>query len=192
MIISMIMIKMDWFSKVHLEEYRMEHICGISHDRAQMTVDFVVGIGIFLIAVAFVFQFIYGLFLPFQSSSDSVTLAADRASVVIVERMLVPERSENSNVIDDGKLAYFNNTKLNSKSDPQNYIDTLSEVGLLSTETYTFDMNISVTRSDGTIRNQSGPTVPDKADIGQTRRLVRIINSSNGYNETVTFSTRVW
>ncbi len=192
MIIRIIMIKKEWFPKVHQEERRLEHIFDMNNDRAQMTVDFVAGIGIFLIAVAFVFQFIYGLFLPFQSSSDSVTLAADRASMVIVERMLVPEKSENLNVIDDGKLSYFNNTKLNSKSNLQNYKDTLSEVGLLSTETYTFDMNISVAKLDGTIRNQSGPSVPEKSDIGQTRRLVKIVNSSNGYNETVTFSVRVW
>ena len=159
---------------------------------AQMTIDYVAGMGIFLLAVAFVFQFVYGLFLPFQSSSDAVTLAADRASMVIVERMLVQDRSENSNVIDEGKLAYFNNTKLNSKLNPQNYIDTLQEVGLLSKETYTFDMNISVAKLDGTIRNQSGPSVPEKADIGQTRRLVKIVNSSTGYNETVTLSVRVW
>jgi hypothetical protein len=159
---------------------------------AQITIDYIAGMGIFLIAVAFVFQFIYGLFLPFQSSSDEVTLAADRASIVIVERMLVPDRYENSNVIDEGKLAYLNNTKLNSKLNPQNYIDTLREVGLLSKETYTFDMNISVVKLDGTTRNQSGPSIPEKANIGQTRRLVMIVNSSTGYNETVTLSVRVW
>jgi len=162
---------------------------------AQMTIDYVAGMGIFLLAVAFVFQFIYGLFIPFQSSSDAVTLAADRASMVIVERMLVPDRSENSNVIDEGKLAYFNNTKLNSQSNPQAYQDTLRELGLSSNETYTYDMNLSVEYLNGTILNQSGPIIPEKINIGNTKRMVLIVNSSKGYNQTdehKIISVRVW
>lgn len=157
-------------------------------DSAQITIDYIVGIGIFLLAVFFIFQFTYGLFIPFQSSSDKVTLAADRVATMLVERLLHADSSSALNVIDRGKLYYLNNTKMN-----QNYTDTLLELGLSSDKTV-FDLNISVANltSPNNPMNQSGPSLPDNTDIGQTRRMVLIVNSSTGYNETAIFSVRVW
>lgn len=146
--------------------------------------------GIFLLSVAFVFQFMYSLFIPFQSSSDEVTLAADRASTVLVERLLAADRSGAVNVIDREKLYYFNNTKLNH-SNEIGYKNALRELGLFSNEII-FDMNMSVAYLNGTIMNQSGPELPENTDIGKTRRLVLIVNSSTGYNETAVISVRVW
>jgi hypothetical protein len=157
-----------------------------------MTIDYVTGMGIFLIAVAFVFQFIYGLFIPLQSNSEIVTLTADRASTILVERMLVPDRPQGSNVIDQGKLYYINNMKLNSRSNPPAYNDTIHELGLSSPETYTYDINISVVTLSGTIKNQSGPVIPEKINVGNTKRLVWIMNSSTGYNESAYIFVRVW
>lgn len=166
-------------------------------DCAQVTIDYIAGIGIFLIAIVFVFQFMYGLFIPFQSGSDKVTLAADKASMVLVERALHVDKS-GANIIDESKLYYFNNTKINY-ANQANYTATLRELGLFSTEAV-FDMNISVAYTNGTIAKQngtnfpliSGPSLPDNTDIGQTKRLVLIINSSTGYNETAILSVRVW
>ncbi|KCZ71764.1 hypothetical protein ANME2D_01819 [Candidatus Methanoperedens nitroreducens] len=159
-------------------------------DSAQITIDYVTGMGIFLLSVAFVFQFMYSLFIPFQSSSDEVTLAADRASTVLVERLLAADRSGAVNVIDREKLYYFNNTKLNH-SNEIGYKNALRELGLFSNEII-FDMNMSVAYLNGTIMNQSGPELPENTDIGKTRRLVLIVNSSTGYNETAVISVRVW
>ncbi len=149
-----------------------------------MTVDYMAGIGIFLLAVAFVFQFMYSLLIPFQSSSDEVTLAADRASAVLVERMLNTNTGA-LNVIDQGKLYYFNNTKLNY-SDKTTYTNTLREIGLFSNENF-FNLNVSVAYTNGTIMNQSGPALPDNTNIGQTKRFVLVANS--GY---AVISLRVW
>jgi len=162
----------------------------VKSDSAQITIDYVTGMGIFLLSVAFVFQFMYSLFIPFQSSSDEVTLAADRASTVLVERLLAADRSGAVNVIDREKLYYFNNTKLNH-SNEIGYKNALRELGLFSNEII-FDMNMSVAYLNGTIMNQSGPELPENTDIGKTRRLVLIVNSSTGYNETAVISVRVW
>lgn len=144
--------------------------------------------GIFLVAVIFVFQFMYGLFIPFQSGSDEVTLAADMASTVLVERLLRADNSGDLNVIDQSRLDSFND-KL---SDSNSYNDALNEIGLFSSETV-FDMNVSVTYVNGTaIKPSGGPTLPENTDIGQTRRLVLIVNSSTGYNQTAIVSVRVW
>ncbi len=159
-------------------------------EKAQINIDYVAGMSIFLLTVAFVFQFMYGLFTPFQSSSDEITLASDRASTILVDRLLAADRSGALSVVDQGKLYYFNNTKLN-RFDEAAYRNALGELGLNSSEII-FDMNLSVTGLDGSIMNQSGPELPEKQNVGQTRRLALILNSSTGYNETAYISVRVW
>jgi hypothetical protein len=170
----------------------------LKNNNAQVNIDYIAGIGIFLLSVFFVFQFINSIFTPFQSSSDQVTLAADRAGTVLVERMLHSEKSSELNVIDQGKLYYFNNNRLNY-SNQTNYNAALLEIGLSSVES-TFNMNVTVAYLNGTIMNQygtsfpllSGPALPGTTDIGQIKRIVLIINSSAGYNETAILSVRVW
>lgn len=198
-------------------------------ESAQVTLDYITGIGIFLLAVFFVFQFVYGLFVPFQSGSDKATLAADRVGTVLVERMLHADKASELNVIDQRKLYDFNNTQLNYSNNTKalvtcvgknmsyaNYNNALCALGLLSNQTV-FDLNISVTNltsannqslvymynlysnstfayspSANTPMYQSGPALPDNIDVGQTKRLVLITNSSTGYNQTAILSVRVW
>ncbi|MCZ7362595.1 MAG: hypothetical protein O8C58_04565 [Candidatus Methanoperedens sp.] len=164
----------------------------MKEDSAQINIDYVAGISIFLLAVAFVFQFMNGLFIPFQSGSDEVTLAANSAGTILVERMLVADRSGTINVIDQGKLNYFINSKLNH-SNLTAYNNALLELGLFSNDTV-LDVNISVAKlaSPDTPMNQTGPQLPENIDIGQNKRLILIVNSSTGYNETAIVSVRVW
>jgi len=165
----------------------------VKSDSAQITIDYIAGIGIFLLSVFFVFQFVHGLFIPFQSGSDKATLAADRAGMVLVEQMLHADTSGALNVIDQGKLYYFNNTKLNY-SNQTNYTNTLRALGLFSNE-MVFDMNLSVanlTSYPTKPMNQSGPRLPGNIDIAQYNRMVLIINPSTGYNVTAIVSVRVW
>ncbi len=155
-------------------------------ESAQVTIDYITGIGIFLLAVIFVFQFVYGLFVPFQSGSDKATLAADRAGTVLVERMLHADKASELNVIDEGKLSNFY-TKLNN-----NETDILKEIGLFSSQTV-FDLNISVVNiTSNSLMNQSGPALPETTDIGQTKRLVLIVNPTNGNQTYAIMSVRVW
>ncbi len=160
-------------------------------DSAQVTIDYIAGIGIFLLSVVFIFQFMYGLFIPFQSGSDKASLAADRVSTVLVERLLHADSSDELNVIDQGKLYYFNNTRLNY-SNQTAYNNALREVGLFSNQTV-FDLNISVVNlTSNSLINQSGPSLPENTDIGQTKRMVLIVNSTNGNQTYAIFSARVW
>lgn len=165
-------------------------------DSAQVTIDYITGIGIFLLAVIFVFQFVYGLFVPFQSGSDKATLAADRAGTVLVERLLHADKASELNVIDQRKLYDFNNTRLNDSNKNNynsNYNAALREIGLFRNESF-FDMNVTVANLTYLNKpmNQSGPALPETTDIGQTKRLILIVNSSTGYNETAILSVRVW
>ncbi len=187
LIILIIMDKRAFF----LKSFRTNQIFPkMKDDSAQITIDYVTGMGIFLLTVAFVFQFMYGLFTPFQSSSDEIKLASDRASTILVDRLLIAERARVPGVVDQGKLYYFNNTKLNPSNGAM-YRNALDELGLNSSEII-FDMNLSVTGVDGSIMYQSGPVLPDNINVGQKKRLVLIVNSSNGYNGTAYISVRVW
>ena len=186
-----IVIIMDDKLTLFLKRSKTNHLFqNIKDDDAQITIDYVAGISIFLLTVAFIFQFSYGLFTPFQTYSDEITLASNRASTILVDRLLAADRSGAMSVIDQGKLHYFNNTKLNY-SNKTTYRNTLDELGLNSSEII-YDMSIAVTNLNNIRMNQSGPELPDKQDIGQTRRLVLIVNYSTGYNETAYIYVRVW
>ena len=89
-------------------------------------------------------------------------------------------------------LNYFINSKLNH-SNLTAYNDALLELGLFSNDTV-LDVNVSVAKmaSPDTPMNQNGPQLPENIDIGQNKRLIMIVNSSTGYNETAIVSVRVW
>jgi|SRR3972149_687079 len=168
----------------------------IGSERGQLAVDYIAGMSIFLLTTAFVFQFMYGLFAPFQSYSDEVTLAAEKSSTVLVERLLVADKSGSRSTVDEGKLNYFMNTRLNY-SNRTEYDSALRDLGLLSNEII-FDVNVSVSHTNSTlfnrsgIKNPNGPVLLENLETGTSKRFVLIVNSSTGYNETVYISVRVW
>lgn len=156
-------------------------------ENAQVTIDYITGMGIFLISIAFVFQFTNTLFIPFHSGSDEVTLAADRASTVLVERILRAEGAETMNMIEQSKLeSFINVTEFNRTNG-------LGELGLFS-EFIIFDLNVSVTNltNPGAPMYSGGLELPDNTNVGQASQLVLVVNSSTGYNETAIISVRVW
>jgi len=57
---------------------------GDGRDRAQTTQDFAVGIGIFLLAVAFVFSYVPSLITPYTAATTAETAQADRITDEIV------------------------------------------------------------------------------------------------------------
>lgn len=54
-------------------------------DRGQTVQDFAVGIGIFLLAIAFVFSFVPSIITPFEDAGGAETAQADRIAATIVE-----------------------------------------------------------------------------------------------------------
>lgn len=57
-------------------------------DTGQTNVDFLVGMSVFLLSVAFVFGMIPGIFEPFSTDGGSNTLVADRAAATLAEGTL--------------------------------------------------------------------------------------------------------
>ncbi|WP_247731683.1 DUF7287 family protein [Halovivax limisalsi] len=62
---------------------------GRSSDRGQTVQDFAVGIGLFLLAVAFVFAFVPTIITPFADAGGARTAQADRVASTIVENETV-------------------------------------------------------------------------------------------------------
>lgn len=55
---------------------------------AQTSIDFLFGVAIFALAFIFVLIFIPGMFSPFNSNSDELTMTADRLAATLVEETL--------------------------------------------------------------------------------------------------------
>ncbi len=65
-------------------------------DRGQTTQDFIVGIGVFILAVAFVFSFLPTMLTPFDSStSGGQTAQADRIADKVVDELSTESESPN-------------------------------------------------------------------------------------------------
>lgn len=67
-------------------------------DRAQTSFDFAVGMGVFLLTVAFVLTFIPTVFQPFAVGSGSDEIVGDRVAATLAEDALV-ENVSNPNVL---------------------------------------------------------------------------------------------
>ena len=59
--------------------------------RGQTSIDFVVGIGVFLLAVAFVLAFVPSMFAPFFGMGAGDALTADRSAAYLAENALVED-----------------------------------------------------------------------------------------------------
>lgn len=80
-----------------------------SRNRAQTAQDFAVGIGIFLLVIAFVFTFLPTVFSPFDTDVGAAEQAqADRSSTFIVHNITAP--GEPNHVNETAAETFFNET----------------------------------------------------------------------------------
>lgn len=152
-------------------------------ESGQITLDYLVGITIFLLALVFVFQYAAGLFTPFESSSDEVTMIADRVATTVVEDRISAGDSQTSNMVDSSLMDDFF-TQLNTS-----YRSTQDSLGLNGT-LFRYDLNVSL--ENGTkVLSCAGKILPHAGNIGQTKRVV-LVEDSSGNIHTAILSFRVW
>ncbi|MBP2031034.1 hypothetical protein J2755_001982 [Methanohalophilus levihalophilus] len=154
------------------------------NDRAQIAIDYLVGITIFLLAVFFVFQYTSGLFTPFESDSDEITLVADRAATAIVENEMSAQSITTPNLVDKNNVDTFI-ALLNV-----DYNDTVHTLGL-SGGFYSYNLNVTIENSTSTMY-VAGEKLPFYGNIGQTKRIVLLEDTSAGTIEAAIVSVRVW
>lgn len=152
-------------------------------ESGQITLDYLVGITIFLLALVFVFQYTTGLFTPFESSSDEVTMIADRAATTVVEDRISAGDAQTSNMVKRNLMDDFF-SQLNTS-----YSSTQDSLGLNGTF-FLYDLNVSLENSTKLL-SCAGKPLPDAGNIGQTKRIV-LIEESDGNTQTAILSFRVW
>ncbi|WP_052721396.1 hypothetical protein [Methanococcoides methylutens] len=172
------------------------------NDEGQVTIDYLMGITIFIVALFFIFQYSAGLFTPFQSNSDEVTLVADRVATSITEMEMNAGDIRTPNLIDENKAGdYFKDL-----STPSGYDDIVQDFGLRG-DYHRYDLNVTLenktimnnieivtlsSTSNGEVTAMAGNPLPLSGNIGQTKRIVLIEDSITGETETAILSVRVW
>ncbi len=132
-----------------------------------MSIDFLMGVAIFLMTFIFIFGFVSGLLTPFQSNSDELTMTADRLGAESVEHLLV-NSAATPNVIDQAKVQGMTNS-LND-TNPVTYKIYCKSLGAYSNQPY--NVNITLKMSDNSMTN-GGPEYPTGSlNVGQSRRVV--------------------
>ena len=155
------------------------------NEKGQMTIDYLISITIFLFAIVFIFQYISGLFTPFESNSDEVTLIADRVSTLVVENIMTAGDVAVPNLIVSTKVDGFF-TSLNGS-----YENTRSILGLDGTYVE-YDVNVTLENKSAGIINSAGAVLPSSGNIGQTKRIVLSMDADTGVTENRILSVRVW
>lgn len=64
--------------------------------RAQTTLDFAIGVAVFIVTVSFVLAFVPGMFQPFTGSSQENTVAGDRIATDLATSLLVESTHDDS------------------------------------------------------------------------------------------------
>jgi hypothetical protein len=152
--------------------------------KGQMTIDYLISIVIFLLAMVFVFSYTSGIFTPFQSNSDEVTLIADRVSIAIVEKRMSAGDEAVPNLVNETKMKYFF-TELGT-----NYQSTIDSLGMNGSY-LRYDLNVTAENSSGPFYAEGKP-IPPQVNVGQTRRIVLCKDENSESTEIIILSFRVW
>lgn len=167
---------------------------------AQMGLDFLLGISVFLVAFIFVFAFIPGLFVPFVSNSDELTMTADRASIILTCDILAKSDSDgiHPSILDARKIAAFDA----SMSDPVQNRQIRSSMGLnmSGNELYNLEIVFEIQDNPTPYIINSGESAANLiGNIGQSKRFVMIRNpdapigqADNYPGRMAIMTVRVW
>ncbi|USZ70725.1 DUF7287 family protein [Natronosalvus halobius] len=155
---------------------RRPHTVSVSLDtRGQTTQDFAVGIGVFLLAVAFVFSFVPSLITPFSASTAPESAQADRIAGEIITKYSSGEANE----LDLAAL---------QDADP----DGLAEMGLRDTGSVRID-RINVTVVNATREPQFGVGNEYRGQsAGSATRIVTVSDPSHDCDPACRLVVRVW
>ncbi|MBU3968303.1 MAG: hypothetical protein KKG76_13205 [Euryarchaeota archaeon] len=161
------------------------------NDRGQVSLDYIIGITIFIFSFLFMYNLLTGLLLPFQFNAGEVVPMAERASTVLAESSSGLAISEsNPNVIDLDKAKWLNS----SLNNPSQYNDMLIQLGL-STTNINYNINVSLRHINNTLYKNLGKTVlnagalpDDYANVGKITRVVYLSQDS----QILLLDVRVW
>ena len=149
-----------------------------SDSGAQISLDYLIGVTIFLLAFIFVFAFIPGMFVPFNSNSDEITMSADRVASTLVENVLVVGGSDHKQpcILD---VATINQFKNDVENNPTTCKLQLQKLGLnRSADGSLYDLQVFISMEGSSpIDIKSSDTMGD-TNVGQSKRYVLMRDST--------------
>ena len=144
-------------------------------DRAQTTIDFLVGMSVFLMTVAFVIAFLPSVFEPFTAADEGNTLAADRTAALLAEHLLADPATPT--VLDATCTAeFFSETDDGMIGDCRfthdaTDLEAALGVGPATAVNVTVEEGGTVHAVDG-VELSAGPTPPNSESVVSARRVV--------------------
>lgn len=161
------------------------------NDRGQVSLDYIIGITIFIVAFLFMYNILTSLLLPFQINSDEIKPMAERVSIVLVESSNgLALRDTTPNIIDRTKVSQLNDDLNNTAM----YETMLIKYGLTKTN-INYNMHVSLRYFNNTLYPSaffpllnSGPTPDDFSNVGQTERVVFLYPES----QRLILQVKVW
>ena len=173
--------------------------CIGSNSSAQLSLDFLIGIGIFTAAIMFVLAFIPGLFVPFISNSDELTMTADRTAATIVNdkdmlTMSDPSGEVYPGILDTSKISNFEIDMNN----PTGYDQIRAKLGSKMTNSALYSLEVVINFQDGTttyMKNPGEAFTNLQGNIGQSKRFVYVRDPTNPNDypgRMAIITVRVW
>ena len=169
------------------------------NDTGQVSFDYIIGVSTFIISFFFLYSTLNSLFLPFQFNSNELQPMAERASVLLVESAgWLAIDSSSPNIIDSLTVKRVNDSLVNDSIVPSEYDDTLSKLGLKTTN-LNYNLNVSLRYFNNTLYpNASKPLllggkVPDNTTkVGQVIRYVYLKKDTEQNSTRLMLSVKVW
>lgn len=164
-------------------------------NNGQISLDYLIGVTIFLLTFIFVFAFIPGMFSPFHSNSDEITMAADRVAAVLVENTLAigGPGDKQPCILDTANISQFNT----ALSDPSTSSQLRQSLGLNTSSSTQYNLEVVIEEQGKPARVINNGEVPGTTNVGQSKRYVLVrdrtvagIDSYPGRAAIVT--VRVW
>jgi len=150
-------------------------------DKGQVSIDYIIGISIFIMTFFFLYNILTSLFLPFQSNSDEIKAIADRVGTVLVESSGsngLAIGASSPNILDKTKVTQLNNNLNNSYDDRQDKLG-------LTTSVMKYNLNVSLRYLNNSLYPNStnplllgGPARGDYTNVAQTIRLIYLEQDS--------------
>ncbi len=158
----------------------------------QISIDFLVGITIFLVAFLYLITSIPTLFIPFQSNSDELTMMADKVAATLVESELANTTAAGTPL--PGIIDYSKFTRLNERINGDS-IGTRKALGLdVGDRVYSLEVILQeYNDSTNTFTNYtiSDGSSAGNSNVGQSRRFVMVRNNDFPGTKAI-MVVRVW
>jgi len=153
----------------------------INNCEGLVSIDYIVGISIFIISIFFLFNVLTSMFIPFESTSDELKAMSNRISTTLVESPNgLITNALRPNIIDPAKVSELNK----SLNDPSKFDDKMAELGLYSNE-IKYKLNISLKDISGDIYRAGsypmllgGPLPDEYTNVAKTSRIVYLPSDS--------------